>query len=49
MKPRGGGRPSGELLAQIEKDFGSFDNFVNEFKTAADTHFGAGWVWLVCK
>ncbi|KAJ8448340.1 hypothetical protein Cgig2_021968 [Carnegiea gigantea] len=39
MKPGGGGMPSGELLARIEKDFGSFDNFANEFKTAAATQF----------
>lgn len=49
MKPGGGGKPSGELLARIEKDFGSFDNFVSEFKTAAATQFGSGWAWLVYK
>lgn len=49
MKPSGGGKPSGELLAQIEKDFGSFEAFVNEFKTAAATQFGSGWAWLVYK
>nr|BAS29464.1 iron superoxide dismutase [Suaeda maritima] len=49
MKPNGGGKPSGELLAQIEKDFGSFDTFVTEFKSAAATQFGSGWAWLVYK
>lgn len=49
MKPGGGGKPSGELLARIEKDLGSFDNFANEFKTAAATQFGSGWAWLVYK
>jgi len=49
MKPDGGGKPSGELLARIEKDFGSFDNFASEFKTAAATQFGSGWAWLVCE
>ncbi|XP_021753935.1 superoxide dismutase [Fe], chloroplastic-like [Chenopodium quinoa] len=49
MKPGGGGKPSGELLAQIEKDFGSFEAFTNEFKTAAATQFGSGWAWLVYK
>lgn len=47
MKQNGGGKPSGELLAKIEADFGSFDNFVNEFKTAGATQFGSGWAWLV--
>ncbi|KNA07766.1 hypothetical protein SOVF_168910 [Spinacia oleracea] len=49
MKPGGGGKPSGELLAQIEKDFGSFEAFTTEFKTAAATQFGSGWAWLVYK
>lgn len=47
MKPNGGGKPSGALLARIEKDFGSFDDFVSEFKAAAETQFGSGWAWLV--
>lgn len=49
MKPGGGGKPSGELLQLIERDFGSFENFVAEFKSAAATQFGSGWAWLVCK
>lgn len=49
MKPGGGGKPSGELLAQIEKNFSSFDAFVAEFKTAAATQFGSGWAWLAYK
>ncbi|MBF0168029.1 MAG: superoxide dismutase [Alphaproteobacteria bacterium] len=47
MKPKGGGKPSGELLARIEKDFGSFDKFKEDFKNAAVTQFGSGWAWLV--
>jgi Fe-Mn family superoxide dismutase len=47
MKKGGGGKPSGELLQQIEKDFGDFDSFVAEFKQAAATQFGSGWAWLV--
>ncbi|KAK8657859.1 hypothetical protein V6N13_036078 [Hibiscus sabdariffa] len=49
MKPGGGGKPSGELLDLIEKDFGSFDQFVEEFKSAAATQFGSGWAWLAYK
>ena len=49
MKPGGGGKPSGELLELIERDFGSFDAFAGEFKTAAATQFGSGWAWLVCE
>lgn len=47
MKPSGGGKPSGELAAKIEKDFGSYDKFVEEFKNAGATQFGSGWAWLV--
>ncbi|KAK6156026.1 hypothetical protein DH2020_010274 [Rehmannia glutinosa] len=46
MKPGGGGKPSGELLELINRDFGSFEGFVNEFKAAAATQFGSGWAWL---
>ncbi|PIN12428.1 Manganese superoxide dismutase [Handroanthus impetiginosus] len=49
MKPGGGGKPTGELLELINRDFGSFEAFVNEFKTAAATQFGSGWAWLVYK
>ncbi len=47
MKPAGGGKPTGELAAKIEKDFGSYDKFVEEFKNAGATQFGSGWAWLV--
>jgi superoxide dismutase, Fe-Mn family len=45
--PNGGGKPSGDLLAAIEKDFGTFDSFKEEFSKAAATRFGSGWAWLV--
>ncbi|CAA6605631.1 superoxide dismutase, Fe [Rhodospirillaceae bacterium LM-1] len=47
MKPGGGGKPSGDLLARIEKDLGGFDKFKEDFKNAAVTQFGSGWAWLV--
>ncbi|BAX79451.1 MAG: superoxide dismutase [Labilibaculum antarcticum] len=47
MSPNGGGNPSGSLLAAIEKDFGSFESFKEEFSKAAATRFGSGWAWLV--
>jgi superoxide dismutase, Fe-Mn family len=47
MKPGGGGAPSGALAEAINKDFGSFDKFKEEFSNAAKTQFGSGWAWLV--
>lgn len=47
MTPNGGGKPTGALLARIEKDFSGFDQFKETFKTAAATQFGSGWAWLV--
>lgn len=47
MRPNGGGVPSGKIATKINEDFGSYENFVNEFKTAALTQFGSGWAWLV--
>ncbi|MDE3061182.1 MAG: superoxide dismutase, partial [Pseudomonadota bacterium] len=47
MKPHGGGAPSGEIGKRIEKDFGSYDKFKEEFKQAGATQFGSGWAWLV--
>ncbi len=47
MKPNGGGKPTGQIAALIDKDFGSYDNFRKEFVNAALTAFGSGWAWLV--
>jgi Fe-Mn family superoxide dismutase len=47
MKAGGGGKPTGDLLKQIEKSFQSFDEFKKAFLTAALAQFGSGWVWLV--
>ena len=46
MKKGGGGEPQGELAKAIEKKFGSFDKFKEEFAKAATTQFGSGWAWL---
>ncbi|KAL0081449.1 Manganese/iron superoxide dismutase [Phycomyces blakesleeanus] len=42
----GGQAPKGSLLSAIEKEFGTFDNFVTQFNTAAAGVQGSGWAWL---
>ncbi len=46
MSPNGGGEPTGELAAAIDRDFGSFADFKAQFSKAAATRFGSGWAWL---
>ncbi|NJD07275.1 MAG: superoxide dismutase [Fe] [Methylococcaceae bacterium] len=47
LSPNGGGAPTGALAEAIEKSFGSFDKFKEEFTKCAVTTFGSGWAWLV--
>jgi Fe-Mn family superoxide dismutase len=46
ISPKGGGKPSGELGATVDKTFGSFDAFKEQFGNAAANLFGSGWAWL---
>jgi len=45
--PSASGAPAPELMAAIERDFGSFDAFKTAFNAAGASRFGSGWVWLV--
>jgi len=47
MSPNGGGKPSGKLMELIERDFGSYDAFIEKFSNEVLAHFGSGWVWIV--
>ncbi|MDW0108951.1 superoxide dismutase SodA [Sporosarcina aquimarina] len=47
LSPNGGGAPKGSIGEAIDKKFGSFDTFKEEFANAAKTRFGSGWAWLV--
>ena len=44
--PKADGRPIGKLSEAIDKQFGSFEAFKDEFQKKGATLFGSGWVWL---
>ncbi len=50
MAPVGkNGEPSTELVAAIDKAFGSLDGFKKAFSDAGAKQFGSGWAWLIIK
>ena len=44
--PKADNRPLGKLAEAIEKQFGSFEAFKEEFSAKAAGLFGSGWAWL---
>jgi Fe-Mn family superoxide dismutase len=47
LKKNENGKPTGELAKAIDKTFGSFAKFQEQFGDAATKVFGSGWAWLV--
>jgi Fe-Mn family superoxide dismutase len=47
LSPNGGGEPVGAISTAITRDFGSYENFKQQFTQASLTQFGSGWAWLV--
>lgn len=47
LAPSGGGKPNGLLARNIEKRFGSFEDFKEQFSSTAAGIFGSGWAWLI--
>ena len=47
LKKSEGGAPAGELAKAIDKSFGSFAKWQEQFGEAAGKVFGSGWAWLV--
>ena len=47
LSPESTIKPDGQLLADLESTFDSFDKFKAEFSQAALSVFGSGWAWLV--
>lgn len=46
FNPNGLKAPGGLLAEQIEKQFGSLEEFQKKFEEAGASIFGSGWVWL---
>ena len=44
--PKVDNKPRGKLAEAIDKQFGLFDAFKDEFQKKGATLFGSGWVWL---
>jgi len=40
-------QPSASVRRLLEKDFGSYESFVDRLAAAANGQFGSGWAWLV--
>jgi Fe-Mn family superoxide dismutase len=47
MRPGGGGKPTGDLLGMIARDFGSQDRLCKALHECGVKQFGSGWAWLV--
>lgn len=41
-----GGKPTGEVLAAIDKDLGGMEKFQSDFNAAGGRQFGSGWVFV---
>ena len=46
LSPKPKMAPDGELLAEINKTFGSLDELIAKLKALAMGQFGSGWAWL---
>jgi len=49
MRPGGGGTAHGLIGECIGAHFGGYEQFVREFKNAAASLFGNGWLWVTLK
>jgi Fe-Mn family superoxide dismutase len=49
MGPNGGGAPTGEVAAAIDRDLGGFDALKDAVNKAGAARFGSGWAWVVVK
>ena len=49
LSPNGGGEPTGKVAEAINKAFGDFASFKDEFTKLSIGTFGSGWGWLVLR
>jgi len=42
-----GTKPDGAFAESVQKSFGGFDAFKDQFTSAATLLFGSGWTWVV--
>lgn len=47
LSPKTSQTPGGELMSELEKQYGSYQAFVDEFSAKALSVFGSGWAWLM--
>jgi Fe-Mn family superoxide dismutase len=47
IAPKAGGEPEGELLEAINRDFGSYGEFVRQFSEVSVKLNGSGWTWVL--
>ena len=47
LSPNAGGNPDGKIADLINKKFGDFNKFKDEFSKMAVANFGSGWTWIV--
>lgn len=46
LGPNASEKPSGKIAERINRDFASFDSFMEKFTASAIACFGSGWTWL---
>ena len=46
LSPHGGGKPYDAIEEEINKHFGDFKTFKEQFTELANNHFSNGWIWL---